>query len=391
MSAFLASLSKGWVMQNINSSANGENWSAAGPRQLRFTAMHRWCVQDIVQALPLSIHTSLFLFSAGLVIYLRDDSVGLRSTAMLLVVAMIVIYFAISFLPFLPSHSPFDTPLSIFIRSFIPKDRLVRDPVVKAQAVAWLLKTSADEDVIQDSVQAIAGLHIRADIQAALLEQDSVARTLFGGFSECMKTRDLTQLPSYLHAIRHLVQPECPPDSDVVSLFFDPLDKLDVLERGIYEYALLVKACILLRSKEKRPDLTELLDTAIPILWKCSGDPIKARLSRVESYDGAYVSNGKRPFAYPFLDPRENMTPKFGIESLKEGLRSAAIIRKQYAHSLGKLVKHGKQLPFFFIHLLIVPLKMVFGSSLSRVRAFRRLIISNISRVTHLGRKSYSN
>jgi hypothetical protein len=31
MSAFLASLAEGWVVQNIGSSTNGEIWSAAGP------------------------------------------------------------------------------------------------------------------------------------------------------------------------------------------------------------------------------------------------------------------------------------------------------------------------------------------------------------------------
>jgi hypothetical protein len=279
MGAFLASLAKGWVMKYAESSA--ENWSAAGPRQRRFRYRKR--LQRLVQGLPLIIHASLFLFSAGLALYLKEDDIGLRATILFLVVGMGVGYITISLLPVIsPSrYSPFDTPLSPIARWFLPRNSVRYDHVDKAQALAWLLKTSADRDAIRDAIQAIAVLPPDENVQKALLEP-SVIRTMFGGFSECTKTGDHILLLSYLRAIHHLVRPSLP-NSDqsriIASLFIDPLEKFDVLERGIYEYALFIKACILELENRSLDNAKELIHTAMPIMAKCSMESVRELFS----------------------------------------------------------------------------------------------------------------
>jgi hypothetical protein len=227
---------------------------------------------------------------------------------------MVVSYIAITFLPFFWPHSPFDTPLSGLAHRLRRKDDPPGDHV-KAQALSWLLKTGADADTIKESVQAIAGLPVNEHIQRALLDEDSVMRTISEGFSECIKAGDDTLLLSYLLAIYHLVPLGLPlplhsKSGLVTSLFIEPLDELDVIERGIYEFVLLAKAGILDVNQRSCPaKYAELRDTAIPIMSSCS----KLSMPCDTSYGSAYLPTRQMTFS---LMPLQNFEPQYSASIL---------------------------------------------------------------------------
>jgi hypothetical protein len=326
-SAFFASLAKGWVTKYLYSSDGGENWSAVRRRQRRFG--HRKRLQYIVQLIPLSLHASLLFFSIGFLIYLRDDNLGLRVITWIVVVAMIVFYFAVSCFPFVWSYSPFDTPLTISARlvthwvkwkvqnsgkllekpSEPSSEQKQEDSVVKAKALAWLLQTSVDKVVIRESVHAIAGLPIKTVIQRALLAHESVTRIVVEGFLDCMEDSDRTSPTPYLHAILRLLQPARPKESNaVLDLLIPSLDRFDIRERGIYEITLFVKACIL-RLDKGSTLLPELRYTAIPILQKCSKDTILKLLLQFE--DGQNINGKVASLADASLETTSKIIPKF--------------------------------------------------------------------------------
>jgi hypothetical protein len=91
------------------------------------------------------------------------------------------------------------------------------------------------------------------------------------GLRECIQDGDIALLESYLRAILHFVQPTRPSgtkNQEILSLFEEPLLRIHVLKRGIYEVTLLVKASIA-SPLCSGFDVPELLKTAIPILNQC--------------------------------------------------------------------------------------------------------------------------
>ncbi|TDL19228.1 hypothetical protein BD410DRAFT_842309 [Rickenella mellea] len=304
LSAFLASLAKGWVSKYLYSSVGGENWASVKNRQNQFDYRQR--VIFIVQLLPLPLHASLLFFSVGFLIYLRDDSIGIRVVVGIVVGAMVTFYFAMSFYPSLSHYSPFDTPLTTITQWMLKPWRLPKqhsEPVISAQrhsrereeeeikatALAWLLETSVEKNIIRESVYGVAGLPVNGEIQAAL-RGGFVVRTLIGSFTDNMEESGHTSPTPYLHALLRLLHPERAkiPES-VLRLFIPSLDKLAALDRGTYEIALFVRAHILLLLDDERTVLAELRDTAIPILQKCSSARIFCLLSHLEDDLGSVI------------------------------------------------------------------------------------------------------
>lgn len=360
LGAFLASLAKGWVTKSTScvtspadasGNASGEDWQSARHRQHRLATMNQLGIPWVVQVLPVSIHISLFLFSAGLFIYLQDDDVGLKVIIFMTIVMMGLLYGAISLTAFFFGFS-LDTPLSmiaskvwlLMVASKVPfphkPHSTHHDSVIKVKALAWLLKTSADKVAVRESVQAIAGLPTSPDVQTELLRQPSIMRTISLGFSEAVQLGDHEVISVYLHAILHLVQPELLPKDQIAS-FAEPLAKLDVLDRGIFELALLVKIRI-----QPPHDGDELLYTALPIMEKCSRGSAKERLECFYKKNGEYFSKPKATrFAYIPTAQQPPLSLQFGIDYLTTALATVSpIIRTQYAKHLWELIQHSKQI-----------------------------------------------
>ena len=334
MSAFIATVAKGWIMNIIDT--DGEIWAAAGARQRRFNDIRRLKIKDLLKMIPLIIHGSLSFFCLGLIFYLHDDLVAIRASILVLVILMAIFYVIFTLLPLFHKDSPLNTPLFILFRALkecTRKDKQAGQPPsddhLKADALIWLLTTSADSTVIFDTVQAIAGLKIDKEVQKVLLREQAVARTLSRGYIAYIKSKDHAKLLPYIHAIRRLVQPEVPPTSIIFEPFHAPLDTFPIYERGTYDFAIFIAARMFLigKDRETRPP-SELLDTAIPLLRLCSAEPIKRRLSNVHEGTGWKLPD----------------IPQFGISSIERGLSGALPLRKQYAQSLASLLKHSNYL-----------------------------------------------
>jgi len=314
ISALGASLAKGWVMQYATT-ASGVNSRDACVRHHRFIGITRWHLQVIVQSLPILIHIAFFLFSAGLVILLREDNLGISNIVLALVVVVAFLYVGSTLLPLFSLDCPFRTPVSSFISRFVAKlialsQDIPSSDFLKSQALAWLLVNSADGKVIQESAQAIAGLPANVQVQDALY-QSSVADVLVRGLSECNKVlrdgRNSPLLSTYLYAILHLVQTgplnhDAATINALVSLVKpgSPLDLSNNLERGIYEIALCIKARILLLLCDRHDEI-ELFNMDIPILLKSSSQPhIRRLLLEVHLLD----NNSTRTVPDSICDPR---------------------------------------------------------------------------------------
>jgi hypothetical protein len=292
MSALGASLAKGWVMQYA-SRAPGVSASDACSRHLRFLGIKQWHLQMIVQSLPILLHVAFFLFSAGLIILLRDDDVGIANLILSLVVIMAAIYIGSSILPIIWSDCPFRTPVSILIHRLIRmligsrKDKGSSD-IVKCQALSWMLQNSADESVTLRIVQAIAGLPATPEVQDTLYDTQ-VAGILVRGLDKYLHhssrsdntgPQESTPLVIYLHAILRLLQtrhidPHTSPRLVELAERDGPLD-LDnnSLDHGLLEILMCVRARILLLLDDN--DINDTLKDGIfgikiPVLLKSSG------------------------------------------------------------------------------------------------------------------------
>lgn len=112
----------------------------AEKRQRKFEAMERWKMRLIVAAIPLFLHTSLFLFLAGLWLRLRDIN---KQLGLIVGVSSLVIassYVTVTLLPIF-TNAPFSTsaselivPVVNGIRRLVQLRRFVRPP----RAFAWI-------------------------------------------------------------------------------------------------------------------------------------------------------------------------------------------------------------------------------------------------------------
>lgn len=278
LSALGASLAKGWVTQYA-SAASGTNWRDVCLRHRRLMGIKRWHLNGIAQLLPILIHIAFFLFAAGLAILLIEDDMGIGGVILGLVVVIAFLYIGSSIHPLYSLDSPFRTPVSS-LATWISRRPSTKHEfsspsspsALKAQALAWLLVESADSRIVEEAIQAIAGLPASPDVQDELY-RDSVVSLLSRGLGDCMKSTDnRSMLSAYLFAILRLVQTgPSQRDSPVPSLLLslvDTLQSIGVHAHGVPEVALCVKGRVLLLFSDDHD--TALFKMDLPILLKAS-------------------------------------------------------------------------------------------------------------------------
>jgi hypothetical protein len=269
----------------------GVSASDACTRHLRFLGIKRWHLPMIVQGLPMLLHVAFFLFSAGLIILLRDDDVGISNLILSLVVIMAIIYIGSSLLPIIWSDCPFRTPVSMLshrlIRTLVgPRNDEGLSDIVKSQALSWMLHNSADDSVALRIAQAIAGLPATPEVQASLYE-NQVAGLLVRGLDKHLKVslkggdderQESSSLLIYLHAILRLLQTRHvdPHTSRLLELAI-PGGPLDIDHKAtrddISEIMICVRArvLLLLDDGDIEDKLQEgMFDVRIPVLLKSS-------------------------------------------------------------------------------------------------------------------------
>lgn len=80
-------------------------------RQFRGDGLHDWHMDDLIALLPPALHLALFLFLAGLVVFMTTISLFLAIPLILISSAVLCFYLYSTFVPLLSPDCPFKTPL----------------------------------------------------------------------------------------------------------------------------------------------------------------------------------------------------------------------------------------------------------------------------------------
>jgi Family of unknown function (DUF6535) len=227
--AMLATLQQQWARRylrvtqpqqsNPHDQARIRAFYAHGIDELRFT----W----VVEAVPTLIHISLFLFFAGLLIYLFNVNHPVFFAVVWWVGISAVVYLAVTFMPRFRLDSPYYTPLSSIIGSLRRMERTAEKTVRKGASkidgriLKWsfnVYNTLADDRKLEkffekipgfcnskvvknphdslaklDSVEfssALIGFLSRTSLSNSLSESDKMRR-----FDICVKAADAARLP----------------------------------------------------------------------------------------------------------------------------------------------------------------------------------------------------
>jgi hypothetical protein len=116
--ALLAVLAKQWLRQ-YSSFITGSAHERAMIRQFRYACFDKWGVQLIIGLLPTILHLSLFLFMAGLVVFLYSLNHTTAAVVACIGGFLFGAYITTNVLPILAIGCPYRTPLSPLLYSFI--------------------------------------------------------------------------------------------------------------------------------------------------------------------------------------------------------------------------------------------------------------------------------
>jgi hypothetical protein len=154
----VAMLAKQWLAV-YDSQSQDELLKASCERQRKFDGLHKWSLPYILAVLPALLHVSLFLFLAGLIIYLWNLDPTVSQTNCVILGLLFMFYFASGMLAVFNLNCPYQTPLSRFIHSYIwsAHKKHTPDDLIVPRAVMWLANTN-DPKTVSVALQSLAGL-----------------------------------------------------------------------------------------------------------------------------------------------------------------------------------------------------------------------------------------
>ncbi|KAF8055853.1 hypothetical protein FPV67DRAFT_1787973 [Lyophyllum atratum] len=183
---------------------NGKPLRRARMRAFLFEGSEKWKMDAIVEYIPILLHVSLFLFFAGLCIFLLPISIPVAGVVIGVVVCCLTFYGFATLSPFVDLSAPYETPLSGILWPIVQavidqyeslssslteareqfamqllsvEERIQRD----TRAVQWVWQRLSDEHELQPFVESVPGF----------LESDDGQRTwsLAFGTSDVVKLR----------------------------------------------------------------------------------------------------------------------------------------------------------------------------------------------------------
>lgn len=154
-------LAKQWLV-SYGSQPQDEPHKTSCQRQRKYDTLYRWSVPWMLALLPALLHTALFLFLIGLIIYLWQlDSIVSVTTCVILGI-LGIFYFASGALAAFRFDCPYETPVSQFIRSFflLRNNHHIQPDISKdlsSRAAMWLA-TTKNPKTVSTALQSLAGL-----------------------------------------------------------------------------------------------------------------------------------------------------------------------------------------------------------------------------------------
>lgn len=171
--ALIAMLGKEWLTAYLSSRPRPPR-SHALLRQARLEGLEGWWALHIIALLPSLLHTSLLLFSLGLVVYLWTMDIVIAAVIAAVIGVTSLFYAITAILGAVYEHCPFVTQISGYIKLAFsrylrhrPLEEDARSSVTSVkdlQALLWLANHARDPAVVDCSYQALAGLHLQADV-----------------------------------------------------------------------------------------------------------------------------------------------------------------------------------------------------------------------------------
>ena len=158
-SVLVAMLAKQWLFAYASLQEDDPHKSACD-RQWRFDNLCKWSLPHVLTILPALLHTSLFLFLLGLILYTWQLDSTVSEVMCVILGILFIFYFASGTLAVFNPSCPYITPLSQFVRTRMPgaknSARLSSDLCV-SRAVMWLA-TARDPTTVDCALQSLAGL-----------------------------------------------------------------------------------------------------------------------------------------------------------------------------------------------------------------------------------------
>lgn len=158
-SVLVAMLAKQWLNAYMLEQ-KGVPHESACERQRRFDGLHTWSLPHIMALLPALLHVSLFLFLISLIIYMWQLNSKVSIATCIILGILFSFYFVSGALAVYSASCLYITPVSQFIRSFLPTTSMSAPPskeLLVSKAVMWLSSTK-DPKTISAALRSLAGL-----------------------------------------------------------------------------------------------------------------------------------------------------------------------------------------------------------------------------------------
>jgi hypothetical protein len=283
-------LAKGWLTK-YSPASPGVSASDACERHLRAIRAHQWHFGTLITAIPLLLQLSLFLFFAGLVIFILNDDNGIGFTTLALVLVIAGIYLLGTVLPWFSPACPFQTTMSDFIPGVTAKAQYRSDHTssygtqramsgqswslwdafwqfiaevhhkpkpeeLETSILAWIIGNSAVETTIEEAVRVVAGMPpMYVDEFRKSIGNSGAFPVFCQRFSRCFKSTpgfplvaenvDLTE--AYLYTLLSIVRVD-PNMSLTLWQPGGPLHRWDELQPCLHSLAFCVRTEILLAA-----------------------------------------------------------------------------------------------------------------------------------------------
>ncbi|KAJ7745605.1 hypothetical protein DFH07DRAFT_977425 [Mycena maculata] len=120
LAALLAVLGKQWLMYYMAAGERGTLEARGLERQRKFDGLRKWKFDMVMQVFPLLLQFGLFLFAAGLSVYLWTSHVSLAIIALVMTSLGSIAYISLLLSAVVSPDSPFQTPLAPLVAWLIP-------------------------------------------------------------------------------------------------------------------------------------------------------------------------------------------------------------------------------------------------------------------------------
>ncbi|KAG9081444.1 hypothetical protein FRC06_005556 [Ceratobasidium sp. 370] len=190
--SLVAMLGRDWSYMYMSGRSGGV-YDRARRRQEKWDGMQRWKMRDVLAALPLVMHMAIFLFAAGLCVYLWDVNTSVAVPFTFTTASTACFYSYGLIMPLLDESSPYAIPGFVnYIKQYLgalsyiysqllkstlqrvrdstppeitsqPSDwqtsQIIKVPmdIVTSRMIIWLIENCEDRHIVDTALQALAG------------------------------------------------------------------------------------------------------------------------------------------------------------------------------------------------------------------------------------------